>query len=44
MSDAIKTGLGIAAIVTGFIFGMALVKKFVPQLVTTSQGNVTGTA
>lgn len=39
-SDAMKTGLGIAAIVAGFVFGLALVNKFLPQFAATSQGNL----
>lgn len=35
----IKTGLGVAAIVSGFVFGLALVNKFLPSLTTTAQGN-----
>lgn len=37
---AFKTGVGIAAIVAGFVFGLALVQKFLPSLTTTSQGNL----
>lgn len=40
MSAALKTGLGVAAIVAGFAFGMALVQKYLPSLATTAQGNL----
>lgn len=38
--SAMKTGIGIAAIVAGFVFGLALINKFLPSLTTTNQGNL----
>lgn len=40
MSEEIKTALAIAAIVAGFTFGLALVQKFLPSFVVTTQGNL----
>lgn len=40
MSGTMKTALGIAAIVGGFVLGLALVQKFIPQFAVTMQGNL----
>lgn len=37
--SAMKTGVAVAAIVLGFMFGLELVAKFLPSLSTTAQGN-----
>lgn len=40
MSSTLKTGVGIGAIVLGFMFGLALINRFLPQFATTAQGNL----